>query len=93
MQETWVQSLGREDLLEKEMATHSSIFAWKIPWTEGPGELQSMVLQSQTQLSDFDSLTQKLFIEKNRARVWIERWVAILDWVVREAFSKEIPLE
>ena len=51
------------------MANHPSILAWKIPWTEGPGELQSMVLQSQTQLSDFDSLTQKLFIEKNRARV------------------------
>ena len=40
--ETWVQSLGQEDLLEKEMATHSSILAWKIPWTEEPGELQSM---------------------------------------------------
>ena len=40
--ETWVQSLGQEDLLEKEMATHSSILAWKIPWTEKPGELQSM---------------------------------------------------
>ena len=42
MQETWVQSLGREDLLEKEMATHSSILAWKIPWAEEPGRLQSM---------------------------------------------------
>ena len=42
MRETWVQSLGREDLLEKEMATHSSILAWKIPWTEEPGRLQSM---------------------------------------------------
>ena len=42
MQETWVQSLGREDPLEKEMATHSSVFAWKIPWTEEPGGLQSM---------------------------------------------------
>jgi len=37
-----VQSLGQEDLLEKEMATHSSTFAWKIPWTEEPGKLQSM---------------------------------------------------
>ena len=37
MQETWVQSLGGEDLLEKEMATYSSILAWKIPWTEEPG--------------------------------------------------------
>ena len=42
MQETRVQSLGQEDLLEKEMATHSSILAWKIPWTEEPGRLQSM---------------------------------------------------
>ena len=40
--ETWVRSLGQEDPLEKEMATHSSIFAWKIPWTEEPGGLQSM---------------------------------------------------
>ena len=42
MWETWVQSLGQEDLLEKEMATHSSILVWKIPWTEDPGRLQSM---------------------------------------------------
>ena len=42
VQETWVRSLGREDPLEKEMATHSSILAWKIPWTEEPGSLQSM---------------------------------------------------
>ena len=41
-QETRVQSLGREDLLEKEMATDSSILAWKVPWTEKPGGLQSM---------------------------------------------------
>ena len=45
MWETWVQSLGQEDLLEKEMATHSSILAWEIPWTEEPGRLQSMELQ------------------------------------------------
>ena len=41
MQETWVPSLGWEDPLEKEMATHSSILAWKIPWMEEPGRLQS----------------------------------------------------
>ena len=45
MQETWVRFLGREDPLEKEMALHSSILAWKIPWTEEPGGLQSMGLQ------------------------------------------------
>ena len=42
MQETWIQSLGREDPLEKEMATHSSILAWEIPWTEEPVGLQFM---------------------------------------------------
>ena len=45
MWETQVQSLGREDLLEKEMATYSSILTWKIPWMEEPGRLQSMGLQ------------------------------------------------
>ena len=57
MQETRVQSLGQEDLLEKEMATHSSILAWKIPWTKEPGRLQSMESQSWTSLSNF-TLTQ-----------------------------------
>ena len=45
MQEMWVQSLGWEDPLEKEMAIHSSILAWEIPWTEEPGGQQSMGLQ------------------------------------------------
>ena len=53
MREIRVQSLGWEDPLEKEMATHSSALAWKIPWTEKPGRLQSMVAKSQTRLSDF----------------------------------------
>ena len=44
-QKTWVRSLGWEDPLEKEMATHSSILAWEIPWTEEPGGLQSMASQ------------------------------------------------
>ena len=52
MQETQVRSLGQEDPLEKEMATHSSILAWGIPWTEEPGRLQSMMSQSQMQLSN-----------------------------------------
>ena len=46
MQETRVQSLGREDPLEKEMATHSNVLAWRIPWTEEPGGLQSTGSQS-----------------------------------------------
>ena len=45
MEETWVQFLSREDLLKKEMATHCSILAWGIPWTEDPGRLQSMESQ------------------------------------------------
>ena len=45
MQEAWVQFLGQQDPLEKEMATHSSILAWEIPWTEEPGSLQSMESQ------------------------------------------------
>ena len=45
MQETWYLFLGQEDLLEKEVATHSSVLAWRIPWTEEPGGLQSVGLQ------------------------------------------------
>ena len=53
VQETRVQSLGQEDPQEEEMATHSSILAWEIPWTEEPGGLQvHEVTRSQTQLSD-----------------------------------------
>ena len=48
MWETQVQTLGQEDLLEKEMATHSSILAWKIPWMEEPGRLQSRESESDT---------------------------------------------
>ena len=48
MQETRVQTLGQEDPLEKEMAIHSSTLAWKIPWTEEPDRLQSMVKESDT---------------------------------------------
>ena len=47
-QETWFQSLNREDPLEEGMATHSGVLAWRIPWTEGPGGLQSAGSQSRT---------------------------------------------
>ena len=53
MQETQVRCLGQEDPLEKGMATHSRILAWRIPWAEEPGRLQSVGSQSQTRLSDF----------------------------------------
>ena len=58
MQETWVQSLGREDPLKEGMATHSSILAWEIPWTEEPGVLQSTGSQKTwTRLSDSSMTT------------------------------------
>ena len=57
IQDRGVQSLGREDPLEKEMSMHSSILAWRIPWTEEPGGLRSMELQSQTQLRSHTVLT------------------------------------
>ena len=62
MQETWVWSLGQEDPLEEEMATHSSIFAWRIPWTEETGSLQSM--GSQRVGHDWETNTFILRIEK-----------------------------
>ena len=52
MQETWVQFLGQADALEKEMATYSSILAWRIPWTEESGRLQSVGSQESDTLSD-----------------------------------------
>ena len=47
MKETWIQFLGQEDPLEKGMATHSNVLAWRTPWTEEPGGLQSMGLQEE----------------------------------------------
>ena len=65
VQETWVQSLGQEDPLEKEMATHSSILAWKIPWTEEPGWLNNM------------SLNNNNYPKKEKGRMWSD-WGQIL---------------
>ena len=61
MRETGVQSRSREDLLEKEMATHFSILSWKIPWTEEPSRLQSIGSQSWTRLSNFTFFLSFLF--------------------------------
>ena len=62
MQEIWIQSLGQEDLLEKEMATHFSILAWEVPWTEEPGRLQYMGSQkSQIQPSDYNNINNNLY--------------------------------
>ena len=75
MWETLVQSQGWEDPLEKEMVTHSSILAWRIPWMEKPGRLQSNgVAKSRTQLSDFTCLLQLVDTEeiKNRWKEYTE---------------------
>ena len=58
MRETWVPSVGREDPLEKEMATHSSILAWRIPWTEEPGGLQQRGRKELDTTKRLHSLTQ-----------------------------------
>ena len=68
MRDTWVQSLGREDLLGKEMATHSGTLAWRIPWTEEPGRLLSMgSLRVKTRLSDFTFTFHFHALEKEMA--------------------------
>ena len=59
MRETWVRSLGQEEPLEKEMATRSSVLAWRTPWREEPGGLPSTGSQSRTRLSDFTKLQKK----------------------------------
>ena len=58
-QETWVRSLGWEDPLEKVMATHSSIFAWEVPWTEEPGGLQSMGSQEMDRTEQLNNNIQR----------------------------------
>ena len=64
-QEMWVQTQGREEPLEEQMATHSSILAWEIPWTEEPGGLQSMdgVTETQTQLSTHTHRKRQRFFQ------------------------------
>ena len=79
MQETQVQSLSWEDPLEKEIATHSSTLAWRIPWTQEPGGLQSMELQSWARLSDFTS-TEAVCDRaqtQNPRGVWIQAGLAL----------------
>ena len=65
MQEMWVQSLGQEDTVEKEMATYSNILTWEIPWTEEPGRLQSMgVTKNQTRPCD-QTTTKDTLVSEN----------------------------
>ena len=80
MWETWVQSLGWEDPLEKGMATHSSILAWRILWIEEPGGLQSVGSQSQTRLSRRDTFLELISL------CWSE-----LVWELDVSFSSTSP--
>ena len=72
MQKTWVQSLGQEDPLEKGLATHSSILAWRIPWTEEPGGLQSM--GSQRVKHDCATNTYIHNLRSWQRTNWVHRW-------------------
>ena len=78
MWETQVQSLGQEDPLEKKMATHFSILAWRIPWTEEPGGLQSMGLQSVRY--DLVTKQQQSLYTANLIFINIMMKCAILNW-------------
>ena len=66
MQETWVQYLSQEDPLEKEIATHSSILAWWIPWTEEPGQLQSIGSQKSGMIEQLTTTTTMILLHKNQ---------------------------
>ena len=77
MQETWVWSLGWEDPLEKEMATHSSILAWRIPWTEEPGGLQSTGWQ---RIEHDWAISLSLSFMTNDVEHLFTGWWAILLW-------------
>ena len=77
MQETWVQSLGQEDPLEKGMATHSSVLVWRIPWTKEPGELQSMGLQRvRHDWASYTHTVAVLILEK----IAVLTWFLLMHW-------------
>ena len=78
MQETWVRSLGQKDPLEKWMATHSSIIAWRTPWTEEHGRLQSKGSKDRTWLSNY------LYLQPE-----IKNWVDMVIWSQSLKSSKE----
>ena len=80
MQETQVRSLGWEDPLEKEMATHSSILAWRIPWIEEPCGLQSTGSQSWTQLSDFKKKWGGIMVKITKNNFLTFPYPPVLTW-------------
>ena len=79
--ETWVQSLGQGDLLEKDMATHSSILAWKILWTEDPGRLQSMGSQESDKIEQL-SLRRWSFPDFGLKTEKFSSWVLKACWLL-----------
>ena len=79
VQKIQFRSLGQEDPLEKKTATHSSILAWKMPWTEEPGGLQSMESLSRTRLSDFTFTSHFHALEKE-----METHSSVLAWRIPE---------
>ena len=87
MQETWVRSLGREDPLEKEMATHSSILAWRIPQMEELGGLQSTGSQSRTRLSDFPFA----FLDLSSNNLLEQEMLKILQARLQQYVNCELP--
>ena len=79
MWETWVRSLRREDPLEKEMVTHSSVLAWRIPWMEKPGTVQG-VAKSWTQLSDFTITTLIRILSRLNLYFSVKAFTRVILW-------------
>ena len=94
IQETWVRSLGWEDSLEKEMATHSSILAWRIPWTEEPGGLQSIGSQ-RVRCDRAPLLDCELFEERGCVEYLILSWRRtgwkVYHWIEEKRHKKGVP--
>ena len=76
----WVQPLGQEGPLEEAMAAHSSILAWRIPWAEEPGGLQSMGSQSQTRLKQLSTHTIHVVVCASNSLIFVTEWYSIV-WV------------
>ena len=92
MQETGVPSLGHRDPLEEEMATHSSILAWRVPWTEGPGELhRSGVTESRTQLRDRAQTIISSVQSLRRVQLFATPWTAARQAALSITSSRSPP--
>ena len=92
MWETWIRALGWEDPLEKEMAIHSSTLAWKIPWTEEPGRLQSMGSQTVGSVEDVIQQSQQVSLDLVVSKA-LDHWTSQLTWEMTTPFSPLSNLE